>query len=197
MGVLLLLLIGFALSTGVWLDLYWLIVPRPPVLSSRELQGSTMASLYERSIEGGYEYETELYRVYRSGNERNLVSIKQITTWYMSSDDSINAWQNPINKVDDHTYYSYTFRLFDVGDKSSFDKFQKITLPNNMTIPSILYCQDWNERRRTCVYFGYYQNWFTQIWFRSEDKSILSQELMNDLIKKAVRILLEAPPPTP
>lgn len=199
-GILLLLIFGFVLYTGFWRNLYWTLTPRPPVLLQTEWEGSSMDLLNNRVIGNGYEYKVELIdRYYVKNNNWVLVAISQTTNWYTDSRNALHAWQNPHGEINEDTYRRLSKLLFDVNNRAVFlNEFYAKPLPADIPILSSLRCYDWDESLRICAYFGYYEHWFTQIWFRgSGDKNVLTDELMFELIEKAVKIIIESPPPRP
>lgn len=196
-GILLLLLIGFVLYTGLWRNLYWMLTPRPPVLLHTEWENSRIDSLDEIVTKNGYEYKVDLLHTYLDDNEQSFIAVSQTTNWYTDLQNAQYAWQNPQAEISKETYDRYTFWPFSMKNEATFlAEFYVKSLPPDISIPSSLRCYDWDEIRHTCAFFGYYEHWFTQIWFRSTgDNNVLTDELMFELIEKAVKIILEAPPP--
>ncbi|SRR6266545_480915 len=198
-GICFLILLGTMFVTGVWQDIYWLMFPRPPVLSSREWRSSkTLYRVSESPAKTqqpdkvNYRYATRL-QIGDSGSRGfDGALLIQETVWYADPLDAERAWDEPENIFIDENYI-----FFDREHEHTLTEFYKVDLPLKIDINSSLKCFNWDENRFSCVYFGYYEHWFTQIWFKSSDETILSQSQMIELIEKAVKILLEAPPPSP
>lgn len=195
--ILFVLSVGIAVYSSSWRKLYWaLTIPYPPVISDEDWPGSTIKSLERQASYGGYQYSVLLSRPYSHEGLETFISVNNITNWYRNPQDVIGNWNSPEAIFDKSRYDTYSFYQFEYSDRDFLAGFYDISLPADLAIPSTLKCRDWDESRRTCVYFGYHEHWFTQIWFMSEDKSVLTEELMNELIEKAVKIILETPTPT-
>ncbi len=196
--ILFLLFIGVMTYTSSWHKLYWSItIPNPPVLSNEDWQGSTIKSLRKKTSYNERQYEVWLSHSYAHENTTTFISINHITNWYRNSQDLITTLRKLESTLVRRNYDMYSFYQFEYDNEDFLAGFHEISFPTNVTIPSTLKCRDWDDNHHTCVYFGYYEHWFTQIWFMSEDKSVLTEGLMNSLIEKAVKIILEAPPPVP
>lgn len=190
-----LIVIGYVFVSGIWQDLYWTMIPRLPVLTNHDIGNFSTSQTSKRQTENGYLYTTDLYYVVRKGDIRNVVTIEQTTAWYIDVKDAINAWQNPMDAINESTYPVYAFSVFDMEDKNFLDDFYVVPVYDEIEVPSLLKCHDEDESFRVCIYFGRAEHWFTQIMFVSENKNILTEELMNNLIEIAIKIIFNTPQP--
>jgi len=201
-GILLLLLVGYVYYSGYGQRLYWMDTPRPPVLLPMDWEGSTMDWLSvgaeeEDSTVDPNSSNIALSRIYDK-NHIDTADIGQVTTWYTNTQDAKNAWQNPQEEISRLSMYTFLPHNMDTTNTSSLlDQFYTIPIPSDVSIPSSIFCYNYPYhaiKRRTCIYFGYYEHWFTQIWF-GENMDRLNDKAMFDLIEKAIQIIKVAPPP--
>jgi hypothetical protein len=204
-GILLLLLVGYVYYSGYGQRLYWMDTPRSPVLLPMDWESSTMDWLSvgaeeEDSTVDPNSSAVKLSRIYDNNTTHDTADIEQTTTWYANIQDAKSAWQNSRKEVNRQTAYGYPFfplNMDTTGTPSLLDQFYTIPVPTNVSIPSSIFCYDYpyyKIKRRTCIYFGYYEHWYTQILF-GENMDRLNDKAMFDLIEKAVQIIKTAPSP--
>jgi hypothetical protein len=202
-GILLLLLVSCVYYSGYGQRLYWMDTPRPPVLLPMDWEGSTMDWLYI-----GAEEEEDSTRdpnssiiILSRGKPYHTADIGQITTWYVNTQDARNAWQNPRKEISKGGLYINRYPFLpddmDMTTDSLLEQFYTLPIPSDISIPSSIFCYNYPYEEfnyRTCIYFGYYEHWFTQIWFGG-GVGRLNDKAMFDLIEKAVQIIKTAPSP--
>jgi hypothetical protein len=195
--ILLLLLAGCLFISDTWQYVYWIFIPRQPVLWAMDWKGSVMEDVYTDTVPLHNSPNTISYTVYLSRTyDRdyfNTANLMQITMWYPDAQDAKHAWEDPQETINKQSRVTMEqFSPTGLEFTSFLKQFHAKSLPSDISIPSSLLC--YNDSRyvinnRTCVYFGYYKNWFTQIWIR-EEKNLMSDEEMYELIRKAAQILL-------
>ena len=193
------ILLGIAFKTGIWQDIYGQIFFHSPVLSSREWVNSKTLYNASESLPNAqnpnkliYRYTTRMQIGIGGLGGFDGATIIQETKWFSDIQDAEMIWDE---REENLTYDSFMF--FDFGRDHVLTNFYLVNLPPEINITSSFKCIDWDKKSRTCVYFGQYQNWFTQIWFKSSDENVLSQSQMIELIQRAVQIILESPSPEP
>ncbi len=192
-GILLILFISYLFFSGLYYNLYWTFSPRPPILFRTDWKGSKIETLLQKATDQGYAYQVQLFQIYSNNKEENYVAILQRTIWYADLQNAESAWGDT-SKVNSQIYSENYHWPYSMNVGASFSDESYIELPVNISIESSLRCDDQDDQR-ICAYFGHHEHWVTHIWFMSEDKSILTRELMYELISKAVNIILEAHPP--
>jgi hypothetical protein len=187
--IMFLLLAGCLFLSGSWQYVYWMFFPRQPVLLEIDLENSTMSRLEEK----GNSYTVRLH----FGSGEKYKDFEQITTWYANAQDAKQIWKNPQDGIG---VLSAEVFLLDLDIASFFNGTYEKTLPPDIAISSSLRCYNHKKNiyfpddSRVCMYLGYYEHWFTQIWFQ-EEQNLMSDAEMFALIKKAACIIRAAPPP--
>ena len=198
LGIIFFISLGIAFKTGIWQDVYGRIFFYSPVLSSREWANSKTLDSYSESLSNAqspnkliYKYKTRMQIGFGGLGGFDGATIVQETKWFSEIRDAEMIWSE---REENLTYDNYMF--FDFGTDHVLIDFYLVTLPPEINITSSFKCIDWDkEGRTTCVYFGQYENWFTQIWFKSSDEIVLSKRQMIELIREATKIIIEAPQP--
>jgi hypothetical protein len=203
-GILLLLLVSCVYYSGYGQRLYWMDTPRPPVLLPMDWEGSTMDWLYIGAEEEDSTRDPNSSIIILSRNNTyHTTDIAQITTWYANTQDAKNAWQDPRKEISKGELYKKAYPFIpddmDITTDSLLEQFYTLPIPSDISIPSSIFCYNYpyeEFNHRTCIYFGYYEHWFTQIWFGfREEIQYLDNKTMFELIEKAVHISKTAPSP--